>query len=87
MMIIWAYFVRTTRGEEILVTSSSLIIAQICLLYTDPIDRLLKRLYCHMAWLIGDNRYLSKSLYTATCSNDTHFDDLDPNGYAYCFSI
>ena len=50
-------------------------------LYTDAIDCS----GCGLSWLIRDNRRLMFRVdNTATCSNGTNFNDLNPEGYREC---
>ena len=50
----------------------------------DPIDCLQ---HCHMAWIIRNNRHLLDAFVESsppTCSDDTSFDSLDPDGFDNC---
>ena len=40
--------------------------------------------YCHLAWLIRDNRHLLQFVPFGTCSYGTQFEDLDPNRFTDC---
>lgn len=43
--------------------------------------------YCHLSWLIRDNRNLLSAFdtfYPPRCSNGTYFSELNPDGYVDC---
>ena len=48
----------------------------------DPID--CETDFCHLAWLIRDNRDLLPAVAAGVCSNGTAFEDLNPDGYKSC---
>ena len=48
----------------------------------DPIDCVTD--FCHMAWLVRDNRQLLSAIRFGYCSNGTAFNQLNPGPYINC---